>query len=114
MNDKQRKALEMALADAIPNSDVHKAITEALADHEPEPISIWYMRDNHTFRKLPLNVEGALETMREERDRGAVYGMLCGWPGASVPGQVHARSAADWPVFEAAARLWLENVVALK
>ena len=70
------------------------------------------MRDNHTFRALPLDAEAALAVMREERDGGHTCGMLFGSPDGVVPGTVHARSAAEWPSFEAAARSWLETAVA--
>ena len=79
----------------------------------PQPVRAWYMRDNHTFRPLPLDVEGALAVMREELDAGNTYGMLCGRPTGVVPAPVHAGTAAEWPAFEAAARPWLENAVAL-
>jgi hypothetical protein len=82
-------------------------------EHEPMPVRAWYMRDNHTFRALPLDVEAALAVMREERDAGNTYGMLCGKPeGGVVPGPIHARTVAEWPAFEAAARPWLETAVA--
>lgn len=81
-------------------------------EYEPKPVQVWYMRDNHTFRALPLDVESALAVMREERDTGNTYGMLCGKPEGVVSGVVHARTAAEWPAFEAAARPWLETAVA--
>ena len=82
-------------------------------EYEPRPVSCWYMRDNHTFRALPLDVEQALAVMREERDEGNTYGMLCGKPeGGVVPPPIHARTAAEWPSFEAAAGPWLEKAVA--
>ena len=77
----------------------------------PKPVRIWYMRDDHTFRVLPLDVDTALAVMREERDAGQPYGMLCGRPDGVVPGPVHARTAAEWPAFEAAARPWLEAAI---
>lgn len=80
--------------------------------YKPEPVRCWYMRDNHTFRALPLDVECALAVMRQERDAGDTYGMLCGKPSGVLPGPVHARSAAEWPAFEDAARPWLETAVA--
>ena len=75
-------------------------------------VTAYYMRSNHTFRALPLDVEAALVVMRDERDAGQTYGMLCGRPRGVVPGPVHASSAAEWPDFEDAARPWLETVVA--
>ena len=83
------------------------------ADERPEPVCAWYMRDNHTFRQLPLDVDEALAVMRQERDDGQTYGMLCGRPSGVVPGPVHAGSAAEWSTFEGAARPWLEKAVAL-
>ena len=81
-------------------------------EYEAQPVRFWYMRDNHTFRALPLDVDSALSVMREERDAGHTYGMLCGGPDGVVPVPVHARTAAEWPVFEDAARPWLETAVA--
>lgn len=78
----------------------------------PQEVRCWYMRDNHTFRGLPLDVEGALAVMREERDDGQTYGMLCGKPATVLPPVVHASDAARWDEFEAAARPWLEQAVA--
>ena len=80
-------------------------------EYEPHPVRCWYMRDNHTFRALPLNVDAALAAMSEERDAGETYGMLCGNPVGVLPPPIHARSAAEWPAFEAAARTWLEAAV---
>ena len=77
----------------------------------PEAVSCWYMRDDHTFRRLPLDVEAALAVMREERDAGHTYGMLCGRPRGVVPPVVHARTAAQWDAFEAQARPWLKAAV---
>jgi hypothetical protein len=81
-------------------------------EYAPQPVRCWYMRDNHTFRALPLDVEAALAVMREERDAGQTYGMLCGRPRGVVPEPVHARTAWEWPAFEDAARPWLETAVA--
>lgn len=79
---------------------------------EPDSVRCWYMRDNHTFRALPLDVEAALAVMREERDAGQTFGMLCGSPDGVVPPPVHARTAAEWMAFEAQARPWLDKAVA--
>ena len=76
-----------------------------------DPIRIWYMRDNRTFRSLPLDVDEAMAVMRSERDNRYASGMLCGRPHSAVPEPVHARSAAEWPAFELAAREWLTAAV---
>ena len=41
-----------------------------------DEISIYYMRDNHTFRKLSLNVESALVEIQQELDDGFTCGAL--------------------------------------
>lgn len=84
----------------------------ANTEYAPQPVRCWYMRDNHTFRALPLDVEAALVVMREERDAGHTYGMLCGRPHSVVHEPVHARTAMEWHAFEDAARPWLEAAVA--
>ena len=84
------------------------------SEYEAKPVRIWYMRDNHTFRELPLDVDAALAVMREERDAGQTHGMLCGKPeGGVVAAPIHAPGAADWAAFEARARPWLERAVEL-
>lgn len=83
------------------------------SENQPQHVRIWYMRDNHTFRALPLDIEGALAVMREERDDGQTYGMLCGKPGGVVPEPVHASDTARWDAFETAARPWLATAVKL-
>lgn len=39
-------------------------------------MNLYYMRDNHTFRALPLNIEGALSAIREEFGDGYTHGSL--------------------------------------
>jgi hypothetical protein len=73
---------------------------------------IWYMRDNHTFRRLPMDVEGAIEAMREERDAGNTFGMLCCGGVAMRIEVVHAEFAHDWSRFEEKARPYLERFFA--
>jgi len=81
-------------------------------EYEAQPVRIWYMRENHTFCRLPLDVDRAVSVMRGEINAGSTYGMLCGHPTGVVPGVVHAQTAAEWPTFEVAARAWLETAVA--
>ena len=81
-------------------------------EFQPQEVKCWYMRDDHTFRALPLDVEAALEAMREERDAGNTYGMLCGHPSGVLPTVVLARAAAHWAAFEDKARPWLEAAIA--
>ena len=50
--------------------------------------------------------------MRQERDAGATYGMLCS-KHAQLRHGIHATSAEEWDEFEAKARPWLEKAVSL-
>ena len=70
--------------------------------------AIWYMRDNHTFKRLSLNVGEAVEQMRAEFDAGWTHGMLCT---SSLPvGNVHAHGGGRWQEFEIAARKWYADL----
>ena len=41
-------------------------------------MTIWYMRDNHTFLPLPLDVDKAMKRLRAAFiDELDTYGMLC-------------------------------------
>lgn len=91
--------------------DGHWVRKDVPCEYQPQEVRCWYMRDDHTFCPLPLDVESALTVMRQERDAGKTYGMLCGKPGGVLPPVVHARSAAEWDTFEAKARPWLEAAV---
>lgn len=74
-------------------------------------MKLWYMRDNHTFRELPLSVEQAMEAIREEFVAGYSYGMLCTKrPGAAAP--LHAGKRYD--EFVPLARDWLAAEIAAR
>ena len=81
-------------------------------EYKPQPVACWYMRDNHTLVKLPLDVNTALSILRQERDAGQTYGMLCGHPIGVVPKPIHAGTTAEWATFEEAAKQWLETAIA--
>ena len=46
-------------------------------DKEQKPVTIWYMRDNHTFKKLSADVSIALIEIEQEFNEGYTYGTLC-------------------------------------
>lgn len=50
-------------------------IEAALAGHVPEPV--YYMRDNHTFKRLSDDVDTAITEIEAELDAGWTSGMLC-------------------------------------
>ena len=56
-----------------------------------EPVTIWYMRDNHTFKKLSADVSIALIEIEQEFNEGYTYGMLCskrkGFPNVHASGE---------------------------
>lgn len=73
-------------------------------------MSSWYMRDNHTFKKLPTDVDEAMAVLRETFDgEGGHYGMLAANDDHKDElGVVHA--AGEWGEFAPRARAWLEQV----
>lgn len=73
-------------------------------------MTIWYMRDNHTLRSLPHNVNAAMELLREEFRDGETYGMLCTKTGPMARENVHAGSS--WLGFAPRARKWLTQALA--
>ena len=85
--------------------DAWKDWTEAGA--EPKALKIWYMRDNHTFRPLPLDVHAAMAAIREEWNEGYTYGMLCS--DSRIKPNVHGRG--DWNAFVPEAMAWLERAI---
>lgn len=93
----------------LPDGRWQRQLSET--EHKPKEVGAWYMRDDHTFRPLPLDVERAVSALREERDLRNLYGMLCGSPDGVVPAPVHARDLEKWPEFEAEAREWLVKAV---
>jgi len=75
-------------------------------------MKIYYMRDNHTFRPIPLDVDKAERVLREEIESGYVCGSLC----ARLEGKeliLHASGSAGAEQFFAEARAWIEKVLAM-
>ena len=69
--------------------------------------SIYYMRDNHTFAQLPLDVETAMLKLHEVFDGYCGhYGMLATKDGPMAHKVVH--SGREWEPFAKEARPWLE------
>lgn len=77
------------------------------AREEPSGRTVWYMRDNHTFRRMSPNIELSLLALREEFDEGYTCGMLCTKGGPMYGTYVHAHGKSKWEEFAASAREWL-------
>lgn len=83
-------------------------------------MKLWYMNDNHTFCKLPQDVETAIEVVRKQFARGQSYGMLCATDGSgkSMGSPLDDKSVAhargDFTEFEPRARAWHAAQVAYK
>lgn len=69
-------------------------------------ISLYYMRDNYTFKRLTGPVEEMLSQVMAEFDDGYTGGMLCT---KSLPGMgyVHSHGGESRDEFKEAARKWL-------
>lgn len=76
-------------------------------------MKIWYMRDNHTFRELPLKESDAIKILAEEFDKGNCNGMLCTKDARLEAEVVHARGGLRWSEFEVEARAWLRKAITL-
>jgi hypothetical protein len=81
---------------------------EPVVDHAP----IYYMRDNHTFKKLSTDVSTALVEIEHEFNDGWIYGMLCskqeGFP------TIHANGDKTRMEFLSQCRLILEQSYGIK
>lgn len=81
---------------------------------EREIPKIWYMRDNHTFRQLPENVEAALRDITEELDAGFTSGMLCTKREGANPRHLHFTYITPRDEMMEKARVWLTNEIAAR
>jgi hypothetical protein len=75
-------------------------------------MKIYYMRDNHTFLPLPLDVEIAESLLRKEFDDGYTYGMLCS-KSAGMETLLHARGRDESDQFFSDARAWVRRAIDL-
>lgn len=100
---------EAAVRDAIVGGtgilqDGKRVDPQAMRQDSQAP-SVYYMRDNHTFRRLSNDVETAVAMLWEEFDDGYTCGMLCSkTPG--TPKSVQSNGRDKWAEFEAAARAY--------
>lgn len=71
----------------------------------------YYMRDNHTFLPLPVDVEAALDALYREFCEGDAFGMLC-TKHEDLKRVIHADG--DWEKFRHEARRWLTDFKMIK
>lgn len=60
---------------------------------------VFYMRDNHTFKKLTGSIDEMIEQIRHEIEDGYKYGMLCAHDKKEVvhmSGSLKELEARDW------------------
>lgn len=92
--------------------DGRYAKTTVHSEDEPKHLKIYYMRDNHTFRELPFDLDKAINILKEEFSDGQSYGMLCANPKGLVD-PVHARSLSEMDYFITKAIPWIEKCIEL-
>lgn len=86
-------------------------------EFEASKMTLWYMRDNHTFRKLPLDPDRAIAAMREEWDDGYTGGCLFSRPAPPSENPlrdstgVTGSARAGWDDFETRARVFLARAL---
>ena len=71
-------------------------------------MKIYYMRDNHTFVPLPLDVELAESLLRKEFEKGWTYGMCCSQGMQNI---LHAKGRHNDEQFFADARAWVQRAI---
>ena len=69
-------------------------------------MNLYYMRDNHTFKKLSMDVDIAIEQIKKEFKDGYTMGMLCTHDATIQP--IHA--SADLVSFIQKIKQWYEQV----
>jgi hypothetical protein len=74
-------------------------------------MSIWFMRDNHTFRKLPTNHEEAKEILSEEFDAGYKHGMVGGEEEFEAIQSIHM--SGNWARFLVDLRRFYDDILSL-
>ena len=82
LQSKHKAALD-ALSSAVKTAEFeghahrpwHDSAKTLLAGQVPEPV--YYMRDNHTFKRLSDDVDTAITEIEAELDAGWTSGMLC-------------------------------------
>lgn len=100
---------ERARNDAKLMADTITALSRSHAGQEPA-FTRYYMRDNHTFKKLSPDNSIAVDEIRAEFDAGHTGGMVCGKYSDNKDrgeGQAHANS--DWHEFSFRAAKWLND-----
>lgn len=78
-----------------------------------EEPKVFYMRDNHTFRRLSADVEKAITELRDEFENGCSYGMVCS-KSENMPGHVHAQGKLRFAEFEHEVRSYYAHATPLK
>ena len=89
-------ALENCVGDSLLGGRQRQAAIPALKsalEQQAEPVPIYYMRDNHTFKELSADVSTALVEIESEFNAGYTYGSLCskreGFPKVHASGYEH-------------------------
>lgn len=81
-------------------------------------MKLWYMRDDHLFCELPLDVEEAIEVIRQQFAKGQTSGMLCADGGPPKKSMMtidpYAHARGDFAEFEPRARIWLTAAISYK
>jgi hypothetical protein len=78
-------------------------------------VTAFYILEDSKQRPLPLNVDEAIEILREEFIAGHTHGTLCirGASGRDEGDVIKAQGEHDWAAFEFKARAWLARAINL-
>jgi hypothetical protein len=73
-------------------------------------MKIYYMRDNHTFVPLPLNIDEALNILCNEFDKGYTFGTMFS-KDPEMESVIHASGSDKSIEFFIAAKEWLQQAI---
>jgi hypothetical protein len=113
---------ELQRSNSVPKAidvGMQARIRVLLAELEGKTVSTavtpYYILEDKKRRPLPLNVDEAIEILREEFIAGHTHGTLCikDASGADDGDALVARGEHDWAAFEFKARAWLAKAINL-
>jgi hypothetical protein len=115
LRDLQRSNSEPKAIDVGMQARIRVLLAELEGKSVSTALTPYYILEDKKRRLLPLNVDEAIEILREEFIAGHTHGTLCikDLSGADVGDALVARGEHDWATFEFKARAWLAKAINL-
>jgi hypothetical protein len=115
LRDLQRSISEAKAIDVGMQASIRILLVELEGKSISGTVTPYYILEDKKRRVLPLNVDEAIEIIREEFIAGHTHGTLCmkDASGSDDGNVLAARGEHDWAAFELKARAWLANAIGL-